>query len=109
MIGRPASEQRHAGQLSERCGELVLKADIRCFSRRGVRSAMMPVSTANGGSGIVADGEPRLSEISHLEIVRRARTAHFRSDPPWIDGVAQNIRPAPGDGEGERGDVQLAL
>ena len=103
------SEERHAGQFCELGREFILKAGIRHVPGRNLRSTMMPVAAADDSSGIIADRKPGLGEISHLKIVWRSRAAHFRLDPARIDGVAQNIRPPPGDGVGERCDVQLAL
>jgi hypothetical protein len=44
-----------------------------------------------------------------LKIVGRSRTAHLRRDPARINGVTQDVRPAPGDREGECGHIELAV
>ena len=81
LVADAPSGKRHAGQFSELRHQLVLKARIRHFLRRGLRPAVMPVSAADRRRGIVAHGKPRLREISLLEIVRRTRTAHLRRNP----------------------------
>jgi hypothetical protein len=103
-----ASEERHAGHLSEPGGELVLKDWVFHFLGRGLRSAVMPVSAADRCRGIVAHGKPSLREIPLFEIVRRTRPAHFRRNPPGIDGIAQHVGPAPCDRERECRQIELA-
>src|SRR3954471_19196982 len=70
---------------------------------------MVPVPPADGRSGIIAGREPRLGEISLLEIVRRSRAAHLRWNPARVDRIAQDVGPAPRDGEGERGYIELSV
>jgi hypothetical protein len=44
-----------------------------------------------------------------LQVVRRARAAHPGCHPAWRYGIAQHLRPAARDSEGQHGIVQLAL
>jgi hypothetical protein len=50
-----------------------------------------------------------LREVSEPQIVGRARSAHSRWHPAWVDGVAEDVRPESGDGSAERGDEELAV
>src|SRR3954471_22038920 len=70
---------------------------------------MVPVPPADGRSGIIAGREPRLGEISLLEIIRRSRAAHLRGNPARVDRIAQNVGPAPRDREGEHSHIELAV
>jgi hypothetical protein len=69
----------------------------------------MPIQAADRRGGIVADREPGLGKVSHLKIVRRSGTADLGRHPARIDSVAQDIRPAPSDGEGQRSNLKLAF
>src|SRR5262249_36648725 len=69
----------------------------------------MPVPAAGSRRGIAADGEPGLSQMPLFEVVGSVRATHLRRDPSRVDGVAQHLRPAARDGEGERNQVELAL
>src|SRR4029079_18872039 len=76
---------------------------------RRLGPASLPVLATAPRRRLIADREPRLGEIAHVEIVRRARTAHLRRNPARIDGITRDIRPQPCDRESQRGDVELAL
>jgi|1185.fasta_scaffold17253_3 hypothetical protein len=58
---------------------------------------MMPVSTADLGCGLMAHGEPDLSQMAHLKTVWHFGTGHLIRYPAWIDdiacGSASNIGP----------------
>lgn len=109
LIQDTTSEQRSARQFGEYFRELFLKAGIRHFCSGRLPLAVIPVSPTRRRGGIVADREPGLREMSHLEIIRRSGAAHLGRYPTRINSVAQNIRPAPSDCEGERCDVELAF
>src|SRR5688572_13119487 len=77
--------------------------------RRLLSFAMKPVTATHLRGGIVAGRKPGLREMALFEIVGRPRTTHSRRHPTWIDGVAQDFRPAPRDRERKRGDEQFAV
>jgi hypothetical protein len=52
---------------------------------------VVPVA-ADGCSGVIADGEPCLREIAHLQIAG-CGAAPFGRDPARIGGVAEYLRP----------------
>jgi hypothetical protein len=68
-----------------------------------------PVPAAHGGGCVVADGQPCLRAIAHLQIAGCRGAAHFGRDPARIDGVAEYVWPDAREGERERGYVQLAF
>src|ERR1700760_2352640 len=70
---------------------------------------VVPVAAAYGRGCVVADGQPCLREVAHLQITGCRGTAHFGRDPARIDDVAQYFWPSAREGERERGDVELAL
>src|SRR4051812_83889 len=70
---------------------------------------VMPVAATDQSSGLIADGKPCLGTLSRIEVDWGARAAHPGARPARIDGIAQDAGPAPRQGEGQRGDVKLAL
>src|SRR6185312_15228868 len=70
---------------------------------------VVPVAAAHGGGGVIADGEPCLREIAHLQIAGCRGAAHLGRDLARIDGVAEYLRPDAREGDRERGYVELAL
>src|SRR2546422_11421474 len=62
---------------------------------------MVPVPAADRRRGIIADSQPGLGAVSHLEIVRRSGATHLCRNPAGIDRIAQNVRPASRHREGE--------
>ena len=103
------SEERHARQFREFGRKLILKVGVGRCAGRGLRSAMVPVAAADGRRGFIAHCEPCLCQMALLEIVWRSRTAHLRRDPARVNGATQDVRPAPGDREGEGGHIELAV
>jgi hypothetical protein len=102
-------EQRNAGQCGEFGDKPLLKVRIGYLRSRNLRLAVIPIFAAYCGRAILTDRKPRLRQISHFEIVRRAAAAHFGRHPTRIDGVAQDVGPVPGDRESKRGNIKLAF
>ena len=70
---------------------------------------MVPDLAAAGGVGTAADGEPSLGEVALFEDVAGGGAAHSGGYPAGIDRVADDVRPAAGEGEVKRGDEELAV
>src|SRR5258706_15853422 len=85
------------------------KARVAGFLCGRLPLPVIPVTAAHGGGCVVADGQPRLGEVAHLQVVGCSGAAHLGRDPPWIDGVAEDIWPAARKGQRERGYVELGL
>ena len=103
------SKQRHSGELGEYVDELVLEAGIHRFCGRPLLFAVIPVSAADSGRGIVADREPCLGEVTHFEVVGCSGSAHLCGNPAWIDRVADDIGPVSRDREREGSHEQLTV
>ena len=69
----------------------------------------MPIPPSNQGGRLIADGLPGLGPLSGIEVNWGSLAAHPCARPAGIHCVAQDLRPAPGQREGERDDVQLAF
>ncbi|HEX3715672.1 MAG TPA: hypothetical protein VHV09_22970 [Trebonia sp.] len=73
------------------------------------RLLVVEVAAADGGGRVVADRQPGLGDDPGPEVVRGAGAAHPGGHPARVDGVAEHVGPAPGDGEGEHGVEELAV
>jgi hypothetical protein len=101
--------KRNTRQLGQFSDELVLKFWIGRLNGWLLLPEVMPVASAYYGGGLVAYGQPGLGPLSGVEVHRGPWTAHFCARPTWIDSVAQDVRPASRQREGQRDHVQLAL
>src|SRR3954447_23200082 len=81
-------------QLSQVRDEFVLKFRIRSLSRGLLLPKVMPVATADQGSGLLADRQPALGSLSGVDVDRSTWPAHLCTHPAGIDGVARDLRPA---------------
>ena len=101
--------ERDTCQFGELRDELPLEVGIKRFRCWSLLFAVMPVASADCRRGIVANGEPGLGEMSHLQIVRSSGAAHFGRHPARIDRVAQHIRPVSGHSKSQGNDAKLAF
>src|SRR4051794_21240609 len=53
--------------------------------------------------------QPRLSQVRLAEIAWRAAATHLGRHPPRVNRVRLDVRPQPGDGEGQQDVVQLGV
>src|SRR5215831_13989093 len=104
-----ALQERDAGERGQPVHQLVLESRVAGLWRGRLPLPVVPVAAAHGCGCVVADGEPCLREITHLQIVGCRGATHFGRDPARIDGVAEYVRPDPCEGEREGDDVELAL
>ena len=88
------------------------RAASRSSWNRGSRAAgcgvaaslVVPVAAAGARFGFVAGGEPLLGQVPEPEVVGGSGAAHLGGHPAGVDGVAVDVGPEPGDGDGEGGD-----
>src|SRR5215468_6464131 len=104
-----ALQERDAGERGQPVHQLVLESRVAGLWCGRLPLPVVPVAAAHGRGCVVADGEPCLCEMTHLQIVGCCRAAHSGRDPARIDGIAEYARPNAREGERERGDVELAL
>src|SRR6266550_5899790 len=86
-------DERDAGERGQPVHQLVLEGRVAGLRRGHLPLPVVPVAAAHGGGRVVADGEPRLREVSHLQIVGGPGAAHPGRDPARIDGAADYLRP----------------
>ncbi len=103
------SGERDSRQLRKLFHHSILKLGIERFPSRLLLLAVMPISSADFCRGIFTHREPGLREMTHLQIVWSTRAAHLGRHPPWIDRIAEYIRPASCHGKRERRQVELAF
>src|SRR4051794_41244143 len=60
-------------------------------------------------SGLSSTASQVLGEVALFEVVDGGGAAHAGGHPAGVDGVADDVWPAAGDGEGERGDEEFAV
>src|SRR4029077_922508 len=101
--------ERDTGERGQAVHELVLESRITGLWCGLLPLPVVPVAAAHRCRCVVADGQPCLREVSHLQVVGRCGAAHLGRDPARIDGVAEYVRPRACEGERERGDMELAL
>src|SRR5258706_5682194 len=94
LDARAMLEERDAGERGQPVHQLVLEGRVAGFLCGRLPLPVIPVTAAHGGGCVVADGQPRLGEVAHLQVVGCSGAAHLGRDPPWIDGVAEDIWPA---------------
>src|SRR3569833_1264301 len=96
-------------EFAELCHQPILKARIERFGCRFPLLAVVPIAATDAGLSIVTDSKPGLGSMSECQIIRSAGAAHFGGHPPWIDCVAQDLRPMSGHRESKGGHIQLAF
>ncbi len=104
-----ALKERDTGERGQPVHQLVLESRVTGFCCGRLPLPVVPVAAADGCGCVVADGEPGLREVSQLQVTGCCGAAHLGRDPARIDGVAEYVRPGTGQGERERGYLQLAL
>ncbi len=103
------AKERDTGERGQPVHQLVLESRVTGFCCGRVPLPVIPVAAADGCGCVVADGEPGLRQGSQLQVTGCFGAAHLGRDPARIDGVAEYVRPGTGQGERERGYLQLAL
>src|SRR5712692_4730613 len=88
-----ALEERDTGERGQPVHQLVLESQITGLWRGRLSLPVVPVAAAHRCGCAVADGEPCLREIAHLQVVGCRGAAHLGRDPARIYGVAEYVRP----------------
>src|SRR5690348_895811 len=102
-------KERDTGERGQPVHQLVLESRVAGLWCGRLSLPVVPVAAAHGCGGVVADGEPCLREMAHLQIAGCCGAAHFGGNPARIDGVAEYFRPNAREGERERGYLELAF
>jgi hypothetical protein len=100
--------EHDAGELGQFGDEPVLEFRIGGLARWLLPPETVPVASADLCCRLVADGQPGLGPLPGVEVDRSSSAAHSRARPAGVDGIAQDLRPASREREGQRDDVQLA-
>src|SRR5258706_15539264 len=82
-------KERDAGERGQPVHQLVLESWVTSLCCGRLSLPVVPVAAAHGCGGVIADGEPCLREIAHLQIAGCRGAAHLGRDPAPTDGVAE--------------------
>src|SRR5215470_16138291 len=86
-------KQSDTGERGQPAHQQVLESRVASLWCGRLPLPVVPVAAAHGGSYVVADGQPRLSAGSLLQIACGTWAAHPGREPARIDGVAEYPRP----------------
>src|SRR5258708_7253610 len=69
LDARAMLEERDAGERGQPVHQLVLEGRVAGFLCGRLPLPVIPVTAAHGGGCVVADGQPLLGEVAHLQVV----------------------------------------
>src|SRR5215467_15972278 len=76
-----ALQERDAGERGQPVHQLVLESRVTGLWCGCLPLPVVPVATGHGGGCGVADGEPCLGEVAHLQVAGCVGSAHSGRDP----------------------------
>ena len=88
---------------------MVLQCRILGLRVRLRTPQMVEILTPDVRLGVISGGGPDLGQVGLIDIVGRARAAHPGRHPAGLQRVREDAGPTPGNGEGERRIMELAL
>src|SRR5258707_7272479 len=86
-------KERDAGERGQPVHQLVLESRVTNSCGGRLSLPVVPVAAAHGCGGVIADGEPCLREIAHLQIAGWRGAGPPCPEPGPIDGGAEDLPP----------------